>query len=196
MHAAPSAAPDLFTTLRHITAEAHTRLEVALDLLGEPLSRDRFVAVLKRFYGFHATWEQTAACLPELDTVMRNRTKTVHLERDLLALGFGDFESLPRCDAARTLAVTAAEAVGVCYVLEGSTLGGKMISRALSAAPWLPEGGLTFFDPYGTHAGAMWQSYRTWACGFLPADAYPDAHRAAVNTFALLTHWLPEPKAA
>lgn len=196
MQAAAFAAPDLFTTLRQTTAEAHTRLEGALDLLREPLSRDRFVAVLKRFYGFHVTWEQTAAGFPELHTVMRNRTKTLHLERDLLALGFGDFESLPHCEAARTLAVTAAEAVGVSYVLEGSTLGGKIISKALSAAPWLPQGGLTFFDPYGAHAGAMWQSYRAWASGFLPADAYPDAQRAAVNTFALLTRWLPEPKAA
>ncbi len=191
MYSAALAAPDLFTCLRAATAQAHTRLESSLNLLEQPLARDRFVAVLKRFYGFHAAWEQSLVRFPEIRAAMRTRVKTLHLERDLLALGIGDFETIPRCAAAHTLAVNTAEAVGVFYVLEGSTLGGKVISTALSAAPWLPPGGLTYFNPYGPHTGAMWQSFRHWARTMVTGTTQGDAERAAVNTFKLLTHWLP-----
>jgi heme oxygenase len=53
---------------------------------------------------------------------------------------------------------SAAEALGMLYVLEGSTLGGRMILRAL-AERGVHDPALQFLDPYGTDTGARWRAF-------------------------------------
>jgi heme oxygenase (biliverdin-IX-beta and delta-forming) len=53
---------------------------------------------------------------------------------------------------------TKAEALGALYVLEGSTLGGKTILKALRSQG-VSTDGLLFLDPYGRAAGALWRSF-------------------------------------
>ena len=50
------------------------------------------------------------------------------------------------------------EALGLLYVLEGSTLGGKVIRRQVEASGG-DMAGLTFLDPYGAQAGERWRSF-------------------------------------
>jgi heme oxygenase (biliverdin-IX-beta and delta-forming) len=53
---------------------------------------------------------------------------------------------------------TTAEALGVFYVLEGSTLGGKTILKALRSRG-VSTGGLHFLDPYGKETGSRWRAF-------------------------------------
>jgi heme oxygenase len=53
---------------------------------------------------------------------------------------------------------TKAEALGAFYVLEGSTLGGKRILKALNSQG-VPTDDLHFLDPYGKDAGAYWRTF-------------------------------------
>jgi heme oxygenase len=53
---------------------------------------------------------------------------------------------------------TKAEALGVMYVLEGSTLGGKVILKTLRSRG-VSTDELHFLDPYGKHAGALWRTF-------------------------------------
>lgn len=53
---------------------------------------------------------------------------------------------------------TRAEALGAMYVLEGSTLGGKIILKTLRSRG-VSTGELHFLDPYGKQAGAMWRTF-------------------------------------
>jgi heme oxygenase len=188
----PDAAPGLLQRLRAETAEAHHRLEIALDILAEPLCRDRFTRLLERFWGFHAAWEPALARSLRDDAFLAPRGKLDHLRRDLLALGRtpDQVAALPLwLDAAR-LTADASAALGSLYVMEGSTLGGQVISRALKAAPWLPEGGLGYFDPYGPSTGQMWRGFRDYASArSAPAadDLIVDGARA---TFERLQAWL------
>jgi heme oxygenase len=53
---------------------------------------------------------------------------------------------------------TKAEALGAFYVLEGSTLGGKTILKALKREG-VSTDDLHFLDPYGKDAGARWRAF-------------------------------------
>ena len=53
---------------------------------------------------------------------------------------------------------TKAEALGALYVLEGSTLGGKTILKALRSQG-VSTDELHFLDPYGKDAGALWRGF-------------------------------------
>jgi heme oxygenase len=53
---------------------------------------------------------------------------------------------------------TRAEALGAMYVLEGSTLGGKIILKTLQSRG-VSTDELHFLDPYGTDAGALWRAF-------------------------------------
>jgi heme oxygenase len=50
------------------------------------------------------------------------------------------------------------EALGLLYVLEGSTLGGRVILRQL-ASTGMDLDGLGFLDPYGSESGRMWRQF-------------------------------------
>jgi heme oxygenase len=183
---------DLLTRLRRETAQAHARLERELDLLRAPASRRRFARLLGRFHGFHLVWEPVVARALRDDTFFAPRHRGDLLRTDLRALGLDEREiaALPACEAAAGLATTRAAAIGSLYVLEGSTLGGQVIGRALAGAPWLPPGGLRYFDPYGRETGTLWRQFRSWAEAAAPPDAAPEIVAAARATFDLLHDWL------
>ena len=178
--------------LRAATAEAHERLEGALDLVGRVPDRQGFARVLERFLGFHVVWERAISQHAALRPFQDGRSRMPHLRRDLAALGLTNAEqaALPGCAAAAGLADGAAAAVGSIYVLEGSTLGGQVISRALADASWAPRGGLTYFNPYQARTGEMWRAFGTWAEAHVAASEREEAVQGANRTFALLQGWL------
>jgi heme oxygenase len=180
--------------LRSATADAHRRLETALDLLAPPLSRDRFTALLMRWRGFHAVWEPAIGRHGALSGLMAGRYRLDLIDRDLAALGLSraEIEAAAPCEAAAGLAVSAETALGSLYVLEGSSLGGQFISRALKTAPWLPSGGLTYFDPYGPETGVMWRGFQAALTAKSSLLADPQVEKGAADTFALLQAWLAE----
>lgn len=188
-----SAAPD---TLRHRlraeTAEAHARMEDALDLVRRVSDRQRFAEVLERFLGFHLIWEPAIRQRSALRAFHEPRSRVPHLRRDLAALGLTNAEqqALPVCAAAAELASDEAAAIGSIYVLEGSTLGGQVIGRALAQAGWTPNGGLTYFNPYQARTGEMWRAFADWAEASVPPRDRPAAVAGANRTFAMLQDWL------
>lgn len=181
----PRLPPDLFATLRETTALAHRRLEQDLDLLRPPLSKQRFAEILQRFLAFHLGWEPSLARVPALARLAEPRSRIPHLHRDLANLGL-DPQAVTPSPAAGRLARDLESATGSLYVLEGSTLGGKHISAALAAAPWLPADGLTYFNPYGDHTGVLWNAFKDEARALCGPDAAPAVVAGAHATFDLL----------
>ncbi|MCR5876329.1 biliverdin-producing heme oxygenase [Phenylobacterium sp. J426] len=179
--------------LRRETADAHHRLETRLDLLCRPVDRQRFVHVLHRFLGFHTVWECAVRRHAGLRAFTDARTRLPHLRRDLVALGCdpAELDQLPLCLAAGELAACEASALGSIYVMEGSTLGGQLIGRALTEVDWLPDGGLAYFNPYGRETGAMWRAFHAFADARLPAQAHGAAVAGARRTFEVLEAWVP-----
>jgi heme oxygenase len=189
---AASSGADLMSMLRVQTRTHHEALERSLALLEPPLSRDRFLRVLQRFFSFHKVWEPAIATHESLRAFHISRHRLPLLRRDLLAMGMParDIDTLPPCEDARTLAAHEAEAIGSLYVMEGSTLGGQIISRALAQEAWAPPGGLAFFNPYGDDTGRMWRAFKAFAEQMATTRDKDRIIAGAQRTFDLLNRQL------
>ncbi|MEF7616541.1 biliverdin-producing heme oxygenase [Aquincola sp. MAHUQ-54] len=192
MSPTPDAPRPLHARLRSATADDHGQLENLLDLLAEPLSYIRYVAVLMRFHGFHRVWEPALARVLQDEAFLQPRQRLPLIEQDLRELDIDDLdiEALPIVPEAAQLCRTEAAALGSLYVMEGSTLGGRMISRRLAeSADWSPPQGLRYFNPYGDATGERWRET------LARLEAAPPEHHAAIvagaqATFALLLAWM------
>ncbi len=172
----------LLDRLRSDTREAHTALEDALALMRPPLRRERFVDVLQGLLAFHRAWSPRMAVLIGDPDLVAPRGKAALIERDLEALGVGETPAAP---LDLSFLTTPSAAWGSLYVLEGSTLGGQVISKALRRAAWAPADGLTYFNPYGRRTGEMWARFRAAleaAAPTLETDLVCEGARATFRT--------------
>ena len=186
----PTNGPDLLQRLRDATRPAHAALEREMGLLSQIPSRAGMRALLGRFHGFHAASEPALEAALADDQFLLPRRRLDALRQDLMALGVPpeQIAALPR-PALPDLQPPGA-ALGLLYVMEGSTLGGQMIARHLKAATWLPP--LRFFAGHGKQTAALWRE----TCARLQAVTDSAAQRRAIATavasFDLLRLWLCE----
>lgn len=114
--------------------------------LADPAQRTE---LLRRYAEFHLSAEEALvphlSQVPGLDFEIRSR-------RPLLAR----FAEPPLSPFPQPNSV--AEALGMMYVLEGSTLGGKMMKRML-AERCGDDDDLAFLDPYGKETGVRWRAF-------------------------------------
>ncbi|NJC40561.1 heme oxygenase [Brevundimonas alba] len=150
------ATPEIIARLRAATGAAHARLEAALDLVervADAGERRRLVA------GFLALHEGAEARLapwlaPHAGLEPGTRLRASLIRADLALLGGAVETDAPQAPEVGSLG----RALGWLYVLEGSTLGGRTIHRALETRG-LDARGLGFLNPYGEAAGARWRAF-------------------------------------
>ncbi|WP_278802242.1 biliverdin-producing heme oxygenase [Marinobacter nauticus] len=91
------------------------------------------------------------------------RYKTDWLNQDLCSLGYSPAKHLGR-ERIFTRPQNTAQLVGMLYPLEGSTLGGQLISRRLQANLGLDaEKGGRFFHGYGADTAWRWTEFLAFA---------------------------------
>ncbi|PWB35320.1 biliverdin-producing heme oxygenase [Pseudomonas sp. SDI] len=189
---AGNAVPAILAALRLGTADLHRRLEARLPFFSAQLDRDYYRRLLMAYYGFHAPLEQAlAAHVGALDPARRAKTPT--LIRDLQALGLAPAQiaALPRCEVIPLIRCEDS-ALGAMYVIEGATLGGQVLKRAMAERLHIDAGnGGAFLDVYGQATGPLWRSF----LGFLAsAVTRPQQHEvvvaAAIDTFSSFERWL------
>lgn len=180
---------DVLSRLRLETRASHEALEADLDIFSRLASEAgrRDLAVL--FHGLHSGAEAVLApwlsLLPGLD--YRDRRRGPLLDRDLAWFGAPTPAACPMARLAGR-----AEALGLLYVLEGSTLGGQVIRKRL-LADGRPLDGLSFLDPYGVETGPRWKSFLAILDRECPPDRPADtdaAVRGAVRGFQAARTWL------
>ena len=86
---------------------------------------------------------------------LEKRRKLKLIETDLQNLG----TELPPHEFSVTVN-SEAEAWGVFYVMEGSTLGGNMIAKQLSKNEEFKIVNFSYFRCYGEHTGSYWKSFK------------------------------------
>jgi heme oxygenase len=161
-------------------------------LLGLPDSIDQHITRLRKFYGYLVGWEPLVmAQVGPLQANLAERQKLLLLERDLNHFGMTSetLQSIPRCQLLPRLDDVPA-ALGSMYVLEGSTLGGQIISRRLEDKFGLRNGsGYSFFQGYGKDTAKMWQGFLSVLATHSPAEHHHITIRAARETFESLYQW-------
>jgi len=173
--------------LREATRAVHTRLHTH-PVLGAvqagTIDIVSYSTLLARLYGFHAPFEAAAGIVPE---------RSLWLADDMLMLGFTAqaiaalplCPSLPRLDAPH-------RRLGGLYVVEGSTLGGRELSKRLDHLFGPNErAGRRFFSGREADTGKAWRAFADAldAAGERGA-ARDEMIAAAVETFAAFEAWL------
>lgn len=120
--------------------------------------------------------------------------RTPHLGVDLAHWGSAPVQHRPLTATMRLLRELESWAdqepralLGVLYVLEGSTNGGRYLAKGLREA-WQVEGapGLSFLDPHGEAQFARWAAFKQELDRALPLSAVSGAVEAARTTFQAL----------
>jgi heme oxygenase len=182
-------------TLKRGTREAHLRLERSVPIFRPGLTLAVYRAYLARLLGFYAPVEATLAGHPwasaGLDFRPRRKAALLTADLDCLGLDVDVQASLPRCDKLPPLPALP-EALGCAYVLEGATLGGRVLARLVSAALGLGRArGCAFLLAYGDETDAMWEAFGARLEAALADDAAERrALSAARETFTRLHRWI------
>lgn len=181
--------------LKSATAAHHARVEAAMPSLEEMATPAGYAASLRALHAFHAVWEPAIWSTPGVEDAGlagAGRRKLPLLERDLRALGVEPCALRP---AARAPLADAAAALGALYVLEGATLGGRVIQKRVAGVLGVtPERGGAYYHGYGADTGARWKEFGDALRGYASRTGHgPGMVSGAVACFAALESWLAVP---
>jgi heme oxygenase len=177
------------------TAAAHALIEARLGLPAAVRTPQDYAVLLGRFFGIYRSLEQLLAGFPdwsESGIALPARGHAECLAADLEALNV-DPRTLPLIPR-RLLPELPAfpHAVGALYVLEGATLGGRLIMRDLEPRLGPAIAGATcFFGGRGELAVPMWRHFSAALDTF--GREQPGHHAAVVagaeRTFHAILAW-------
>jgi heme oxygenase len=147
--------------LKENTQKNHQQLEkVLITKLKSIRSTAEYAGLIKYFYGYFGGLETRieAALNPNQIPDSAGRRKTGSLANDLTFLG----ADIPAKAGGNALPAinNHLEALGALYVIEGSTLGGKIISKMMQQQLGMGEDGLSFFLGYGDNSMPMWEKFK------------------------------------
>jgi heme oxygenase len=179
--------------LRSETADAHRALEAEIDIASAVQTREGYQRLLASFWGIYAPLEERLGALRDwpADYQPPPRQKSSLLASDLEMLGIlvGESGTPPRCTELPEI-VDLESGFGCAYVLEGSALGGRQISRMLAPFPD-QERPRRFFTSDGADVPQAWKRF----CGELERFASTSAQPqkiidTATETFTCFRKWM------
>jgi len=188
--------PTPMEQLKNSTADLHEALEAVAQsqrIMDKSLTLTQFQQMMANHYRLHWLLEPTLAAsldrtLPEL-AYGSQRTKLSALVEDLESLDLkpadlqtGLPETVPELNSLAT-------ALGVAYVLEGSSLGGQVIRKALSQHPEISARcSFAYYRHYGSDVRQRWVDFAATVNQRLSTAAEQQAAcQAAQQTFRLAT---------
>ena len=186
----------LMAELKSSTWPLHKEIESYMPFFNEGFDSVQYQDLLEKFFSFYQAYEQRLQeVLPQTSLVefYQGRQKTPALVKDLHALRGARVDSpLDAPQKAELPSLHSRAAVlGSLYVIEGSTLGGQIITRHLQQKVGLPAEHTHFFSGYGTQTGPRWKEFQQ----LMDSQNFTTAERAeaiesAKATFISLMKWI------
>ncbi len=188
----------LAARIKQSTQPLHDKIEQNMfvkDLFSSEPTKESYKNWLLKFYGFYIPVEAQFNHFAELAAEPVNfpeRVKLPLLENDLNYLGV-DQDALtqaPRCEAYPELN-NIYEALGCLYVLEGSTMGGQIMSRKVKTVfDFEEDKGNLFFKAYGKDSKRMWEIFKNFLNEYPMNDVQQQQTLdSATHTFKSLMEW-------
>jgi heme oxygenase len=178
--------------MRAALRPAHDSIERSLDLMSDAVDLPRYRRFIERSYGFIAACEReldVAAAPPALDLERRLKTPLLRVSLEALGHDGAAIDRLPLCDRLPAVSGWPA-ALGYFYVIEGSTLGGQLLSRRFRAGLGVDGDALAFLTAYGADTGPMWKGMIEVLEHAMAAQGSATAiTETARTTFELLERW-------
>lgn len=129
------------------------------------------------------------AVLPDFAT--RRKAEAIKTDLAHIEKATPNASALPICHDLPEI-TDASQALGYLYVMEGSTLGGKVIARLLEETLGInQQNGAAFFYGYGPETGAKWKAFREALVSYAESSGEEERIIAAANqTFLKFETWI------
>ena len=179
--------------LRLETAAEHQAAEASIPLMTEDLDRQSYVSCLRRVHGVVTAWEDWVSKNSPvwMLSLLNDRQRRKLLERDLA--WFGILELDPARPALPVMKDDAS-LLGAMYVMEGSTLGGRLIARHVERVLNLRAGiGDAYFRGHDDRTGAMWKEFCDVLQTKIPDSEAKTVVAAAKSMFRCFVSWMQIP---
>jgi heme oxygenase (biliverdin-IX-beta and delta-forming) len=192
--------PDLCRSAAHYlkshTAAQHQALEaLVLPRLQSLESLADYTQLLLQFYGYYKPVEEMIARhLDATDLPDLTQRRNARLILEDLTFSNAHIQTITVASTLPTI-TNKTEAFGALYVLEGSTLGGRGITKLLLKNKSLNVGNdqVRFFNGYGAATGTMWTSFIERLNAHGNNEAVLQQMAAAANeTFYYFKSWLEQ----
>ncbi|MBW1653854.1 biliverdin-producing heme oxygenase [Flavobacterium quisquiliarum] len=160
-HINSAIASDFLQNLKTQTADSHQKLEdlsVSKSIMSPNMELEDYIHYLSLMHDVHNDTETIIfPFFSNLIEDLEQRRKKHLIEYDLL------FLNSKKTDSATVFhkdEMSVPFALGVLYVVEGSTLGGRFILKNVSKRPELSgEKGVSYFSGYGERTGSFWKAF-------------------------------------
>lgn len=178
-------------SLKDQTADLHEEIERYVRILDGDATLDDYRRYLATMAGFHVPLEAAFAGNRDLAALgfdAASRRKSHLLARDLSALGA---PAWALCSALPE-ATSVAHAIGIAYVIEGSTLGGRyVLSRLPPAIETVRATATAFLAGYGDATGDRWRAFgEVVERGVVTAEHEREAVAGARDCFSCMIDWV------
>lgn len=178
-------------TLKQVTKESHADLEkVMIRWIRTTRTREDYVRLLKLFYGFFKPVEERIDA--HIDRGYLEDYESRRKADALLAdMGGPQNSNIRLCDDIPSIAGTPAS-LGAMYVLEGSTLGGKIICKMLADNMGTDSpSSFAFFNSYGELTQPKWADFKNKLNNYTAEPGeQAEIIEAANDTFVKFKHWI------
>lgn len=150
--------------LKENTLVPHQELEnlpISRAIVSPDLTMAQYIDYLSVMHGIMLDVEENIAPrLKDIITDLPERNKAGLISNDLNALGINLPAETKKPFTDKNAEITPAFALGIMYVTEGSTLGGRFILKNIKdTLGYDEEGGASFFAGYGNKTGSMQKSF-------------------------------------
>lgn len=161
INTAPTIVSSFLNDLKTKTAESHKKLEelpVSMSIMSPDMKIEEYAKYLNLMHDVHQDTEETIFPLfAGLIEDLEQRRKKQLIEADLSFLNY-DLTSSEK--VFKTDKISVPFALGILYVVEGSTLGGRFILKNVSKVSQLSgDKGVSYFNGYGEKTGSFWKSF-------------------------------------
>ena len=176
--------------LKLTTENIHRQAEkIMISWLKRIRTKEDHVFFLNWLYGYYSPIEDRIRIqlTPDRFPDMDRRSRADYLLRDMEEAGI-PLPSPEHCSDF-PLIDTFGKALGALYVLEGSTLGGRIIATMLTRQLG-SEKSLSYFNSYGMETEGMWRSFTDFLDSSATTEVREDALLAAKETFLTFKNWI------
>ena len=176
--------------LKSRTSTAHRELEelpLSKALVSPDLKKDQYFKYLELMRDViddaeNNIFPMVISEVPDLDL----RRKLPLIQSDLQSAGLTSIPLIQPLTGKRKIDLP--EAMGMLYVIEGSTLGGRFILKNILSVPGIDEPSATsYFKGYGSQTGSYWKSFLTIISAYAKKNGEEEKiFQGAVDAFELI----------
>jgi heme oxygenase len=152
---------DFLDKLKNQTATAHKKLEslpVSASIISPQMKIADYCHYLSLMYDVHYSAQEIVfPLLKDHITDLAEREKTQLINKDLSFLHSTKNNTV---SVFSNKAINVPFALGILYVIEGSSLGGRFILKNIETIPGLDQQhGVSYFTGYGNKTGSYWKTF-------------------------------------